>query len=118
MTDLALHDEGVFTPVVCLLWSESADELFSVSWFLFTWRKSQVNQVFHYTPCCGNLPYNWLQRENVQFAHWPDVFGGGAQKQRCGLLENFHSFHSYLLACTDLCTSIVPCHVPEYKAYM
>lgn len=33
-------------------------------------------------------------------------------------MENLYSFHGWLQTHTDLCTSTVPCHIPECKAYL
>lgn len=41
--------------------------------------------------------------ENVQSAHWPDLFEAEQQNEK---LENLLSFHGWFLGLTDLCASI------------
>lgn len=33
-------------------------------------------------------------------------------------MDNLYSFYGWLQTHTDLCTSTVPCHIPECKAYL
>lgn len=82
---------GVFTPIVCLLWSKSVDDFFlicsffpPVVWFVFTQRKMELNS--KWTNMHHRRPHL-----SIQSADWPDVSGTGVTKvktgRRCCLLD-------------------------------